>query len=61
MSLIFWTDVADEVCVSNFCVFGDFVFCCESIVPVPFIRYALGMVFPMPLQSLPNSFASERV
>ena len=33
----------------------------KNIVPVPFIRSALGLVFPMPVQSLLNSFARERV
>ena len=56
-----WADVADEVCVGDFPVFGDPVFCCKKIVPVPSMRSALGLVFPMPVQSLPNSFAWERV
>ena len=38
-----------------------FSFVVKNIVPVPFIRSALGLVFLMPLQSLPNLFASERV
>ena len=44
-----------------FLYLGILSFPVESIVPVPFIRFAIGLVFPMPLQSLPNSFASERV
>ena len=47
-------DVADEVCVGDFSVFGDSVFCCENFLPVPSIRSALGLVFPIPVQSLPN-------
>ena len=33
----------------------------KDIVPVPYMRSALGLFFPMPVQSLPNSFARERV
>ena len=62
MSLgFFWTDVADEICVSDFLVFGNLVFYCENIVPVFFIQSALGLVLPMPLKNMLNSFASKRV
>ena len=54
-------DVADEVCVGDLPVFGDPVFFCEKIVPVPSIWSALGLVFLMPVQSLPNLFAREQV
>ena len=40
---------------------GVFSFVAKNIVPVPSIRSALGMVFPMPVQSLPDLFARERV
>ena len=40
---------------------GILSFVVKNIVPVPFIQSALGLVFPMPLQSLPNLFASKRV
>ena len=40
---------------------GILSFVVKNIVPIPFIRSVLGLVFPMPLQSLLNSFASERV
>ena len=56
-----WADVADEVYVGDFTVFGDPVFNCEKIVPVPAMRSELGLVFTMPVQSLPNSFAREQV
>ena len=40
---------------------GILYFAVKNIVPVPSIRFVLGLVFPMPVQSLPNSFARERV
>ena len=40
---------------------GILSFVVKNIVPVPFIRSALDLVFPMPLQSPPNCFASEQV
>ena len=36
-------------------------FVVKNIATMPFIRSALGLVFPMPVQSLMNSFARERV
>ena len=40
---------------------GILSFVVKNIVTVPFIRSALGLVFPMHVQSLPNLFARERV
>ena len=40
---------------------GILYFVMKNIVPVPSIRSALGLVFLMPVQSLPNSFSRERV
>ena len=54
MSLIFWANIADEVCLGDFSVFGDLVFCYEKHCAVPSIRSALGLVILMPVQSLPN-------
>ena len=56
-----WADVAVEVRVGDFLSLGILSFVVKKIVPVPSIRSALGLVFPMPVQSLPNSFARERV
>ena len=36
-------------------------FVMKNIVPVHFICSASGLDLPMPLQSLPNSFASKQV
>ena len=44
-----------------FLYLGILSFVVKKIVPVPSMRSALGLVFPMPVQSLPNSFARERV
>ena len=40
---------------------GILSFVVKNIVPVPSMRSDFGMVFQMPVQSLPNSFARERV
>ena len=40
---------------------GILSFVVKNIVPVTYIRSDLGLFFPMPVQSLPNSFARERV
>ena len=40
---------------------GILYFVVKKIVPVPSMRSALALVFPMPVQSLLNSFARERV
>ena len=40
---------------------GNLYFVVKNIVSVPFIRSALGLVFLMPVQSLPNLFAMMRV
>ena len=40
---------------------GILSFVVKNIVSVPSIRSSLGLVFPVPVQSLPNSFARERV
>ena len=53
--------IVDEVFIGDFPVFGDLLFCYENIVPVPSMRSAFCLVFPMPVQSLLNSFARERV
>ena len=36
-------------------------FVVKNIVPVPSLQSALGLVFPMPVLSLPDSFAREQV
>ena len=40
---------------------GILSFVVKNIVPVTFMRYDLGLVLTMPLQSLPIFFASEQV
>ena len=40
---------------------GILSFVVKKIVPVPSMHYAFGLVFTMPVQSLPNSFARERI
>ena len=44
-----------------FLYLGILFFVVKNVVPVPSIRSALGLVFLMPVQSLPNSFAREQV
>ena len=53
-----WADVADEVCIGDFPILS---FVVKNIVHVPSMRSAFGLVNPMPVQSLPNSFSRERV
>ena len=44
-----------------FLSFGILSFVEKNIVPVPSMRSAFGLVSPMPVNSLPNLFARERV
>ena len=57
----FWADVVDEVCIGNLLSFGIMSFLVKNIVPVPSMWSDFGLVFLMPVQNLPNSFARERV
>ena len=45
MYLILWADVADEVCVGDFPVFGDPVFCCEKHCACAFYAVCLRSGF----------------
>ena len=56
-----WADVADEVFIGDFLSLGILYFVVKNIVSVPSMRSDFGLVFLMPVQSLPNSFARERV